>query len=201
MKWATDLVVAVVALWFVSMPGFAQGSTNEEKAGLDIGGELALQSFDGPVTLSQLNGKIVLLFFGFTSCADVCPLTLSTLSRAFSRLTAEELDQVAALFISVDPERDTPELLKKYTGYFHANIIGATADHQALDRFAAHYGVTYERKKAPDSAHGYAISHTPDILIVDRQGRLLEARIGFPATIDDIENKIKDVLSSQAGSQ
>ena len=113
MKWATDLVVAVVALWLVSMPGFAQSSTNEEKVGLDIGEELALQSFDGPVTLSQLNGKIVLLFFGFTSCADVCPLTLSALSRAFSRLTAEELDQVTALFISVDPEMDHPGIAEE----------------------------------------------------------------------------------------
>lgn len=201
MKWAADLVVAGVALWLVSMPGFAQGSANEEKTGPDIGEEIVLQSFDGPVTLSQLNGRIVLLFFGFTSCADVCPLTLSTLSRAFSRLSAEELDQVAALFISVDPERDTLELLKKYTGYFHANIIGATADHQALGRFAAHYDVTYERKPASDSARGYVISHTPDILVVDREGRLLETRIGFPATIDDVENKIRAVLSSQAGTQ
>ncbi len=183
------------------MPGFAYGSANEDPAGAGAGGEFTLQSSDGPITLNQLSGRIVLLFFGFTSCADVCPLTLSTLSRAFSRLSAEELDQVAALFISVDPERDTPELLKKYTGYFHENIIGVTADHPALKQFAERYGVTYERQPAPDSARGYAISHTPDILIVDREGRLLSTRIGFPATVDDVENKIRGVLSSQVGSQ
>ncbi len=201
MKWAADPIIAVVALWFTLISGFAHGSANQEKAEPGTGGELTLQSFDGPVTLSQLHGRIVLLFFGFTSCADICPLTLSTVSRALSRLSAEELDQVAALFISVDPERDTPELLEKYTGYFHENIIGATADHPALERFAERYGATYERKEAPDSARGYAISHTPDILIVDRQGRLLETRIGFPATIDDIENKIKGVLSGRTGAQ
>ena len=199
MKWATDLVVASAVLFLFAVSGFAYGNTDEGNA--EIGEEFVLQSFDGPVTLSQLNGKIVLLFFGFTSCEHVCPMTLSTLSRAFSRLTAEELDQIAGLFISVDPEKDTPEVLKKYTGYFHANIIGATADHQVLDRFAAHYGVTYERKTAPDSALGYVIFHTPDILIMDQQGRLLETRIGFPATIDDIENKIQGLFRSQTEPQ
>ncbi len=200
MKRITRPLVAVLALWLITMPGFAQGSTNEEKAGPQIGAAITLQSFDGPVTLSQLNGKIVLLFFGFTSCADVCPMTLSTVSRAFSRLATEEMEQVTALFVSVDPERDTPQLLKKYTGYFHENIIGVTADYRTLDRFAERYGAAYERKEAPDSARGYAISHTPDILILDRQGRLLETRIGFPATIAEVENRIRIVLSNPAES-
>ena len=197
---AINAAIAVFTFWLVLMPGFVHGGADAEKAGPGSGGELTLQSFDGPVTLNQLNGKIVLLFFGFTSCADVCPMTLSTLSRAFSRLSAEQLEQIAAVFISVDPQRDTPELLKKYTGYFHENIIGATADHSMLDRFSAHYGMTYERKEAPDSARGYAISHTPDILILDRQGRLMETRIGFPATTDEVENTIKGVLSGRAES-
>ncbi len=165
------------------------------------GEELVLQSFDGPVTISQLHGKIVLLFFGFTSCPDVCPMTLSTVSRALSGLSAEERDQIATLFISVDPQKDTPELLNKYTGYFHENIIGVTADHPVLKRFVAHYGAAYEHREDEDSALGYAISHTPDILFVDRQGQLLDIRVGFPATIDDIKSKIKGVLSDQAKAQ
>ncbi len=198
MKWTTDLLVASAVFFLVAMSGFAYGNTNEGNT--EIGEEFVLQTSDGPITVSELNGKIVLLFFGFTSCEHVCPMTLSTLSKAFTGLTAEELDQVAALFISVDPETDTPEVLKKYTGYFHANIIGATADYQVLERIAAHYGVTYERKEVPDSARGYVIFHTPDILIVNKQGRLLETRIGFPATIDDIENKIQGLFSSHTSS-
>ena len=197
---AISAAIAVFTFWLVLASGFVYGSADAQKTGPGSSGELTLQSFDGPVTLNQLNGKIVLLFFGFTSCADICPMTLSTLSRAFSRLSVEQLEQVAAVFISVDPQRDTPELLKKYIGYFHENIIGATADHGMLDRFSAHYGMAYERKEAPDSARGYAISHTPDILILDRQGRLMETRIGFPATTDEVENTIKGVLSGRAES-
>lgn len=201
MKRSAEPIIAVVALWLILMTGFVSGSTDEQGAELYGGEELVLQSFDGPVTISQLHGKIVLLFFGFTSCPDVCPMTLSTVSRALSRLSAEELNQVATLFISVDPQKDTPELLNKYTGYFHENIIGVTADHPVLKRFVAHYGATYERKEDADSALGYAISHTPDILIVDRQGQLLDTRVGFPATIDDIKSKIRRVLSDSAGTQ
>ncbi len=201
MKRSAEPIIAVVALWLILMTGFVSGSTDEQGAGLYGGEELVLQSFDGPVTISQLHGKIVLLFFGFTSCPDVCPMTLSTVSRALSGLSAEERDQVATLFISVDPQKDTPELLNKYTGYFHENIIGVTADHPVLKRFVAHYGATYEHREDEGSALGYAISHTPDILFVDRQGQLLDTRVGFPATIDDIKSKIRRVLSDQASTQ
>ncbi len=197
MKRSAEPIIAVFALWLILMAGFVYGSTDEQGAERYGGEELVLQSFNGPLTIRQLHGRIVLLFFGFTSCPDVCPMTLSTVSRALSRLSAEELAQVATLFISVDPQKDTPELLNKYTGYFHENIIGATADHPALKRFVAHYGAAYQHEEDEDSALGYAISHTPDILFVDRQGQLLDTRVGFPATVDEVKSKIKGVLSGQ----
>jgi protein SCO1/2 len=166
------------------------------RASLGHGGDFTLQSFDGPVSLEQMRGKVVLLFFGFTSCVDICPTTLAVLSKVFARLTEDELEKVIALFISLDPERDTPEVLKKYTGYFHSNIIGVTAREEVLSKVVADYGVAYERKEVPGSALGYVIYHTPDVLVVDEQGQLLDMRIQFTTTTEEIALGIKGLLGN-----
>ena len=131
--------------------------------------------------LKDLRGNVVLIFFGFTSCPDVCPISLATISHAFSYLTEDELKRSRSLFISLDPERDTMERLKKYTEYFHPNIIGVTGAMKELGRVADIYGVKFEKKEAPDSALGYLIYHSAKIFIIGTQGEL---RKTFPHNID-----------------
>ena len=121
------------------------------------------------------------MFFGFTSCADVCPISLATISHAFSSLTDDELKRSRSLFISLDPERDTLERLKKYTGYFHQNIIGVTGTMKELSMVTNIYGVKFEKKESPDSALGYVIYHSSKIFVIDPQGQL---RKKFPHNID-----------------
>ena len=140
-----------------------------------------LDSPEGALSLKDLRGNVVLLFFGFTSCADVCPISLATISHAFSYLTDDELKRSRSLFISLDPERDTMERLKKYTGYFHANIVGVTGTMEELGRAAENYGVKFERKESPDSALGYVIYHSAKIFVIGPQGEL---RKTFPHNID-----------------
>ena len=151
-----------------------------ESAAVQDGG-FTLDSPEGALSLKDLRGNVVLLFFGFTSCADVCPISLATISHAFSSLTDDELKRSRSLFISLDPERDTLERLKKYTGYFHANIIGVTGTMKELGRVADIYGVKFERKEAPDSALGYVIYHSAKIFVIGPQGEL---RKTFPHNID-----------------
>ena len=143
--------------------------------------DFTLDSPEGALSLEDLRGNVVLLFFGFTSCADVCPISLATISHAFSYLTDDELKRSRSLFISLDPERDTLERLKKYTGYFHTNIIGVTGTMKELGRVADIYGVKFERKESPDSALGYVIYHTAKIFVIGPQGEL---RKTFPHNID-----------------
>ena len=140
-----------------------------------------LDSPEGALSLKDLRGNVVLIFFGFTSCPDVCPISLSTISHAFSYLTDDELKRCRTLFISLDPERDTMERLKKYTGYFHPNIIGVTGTMEELVRVADIYGVKFEKKETPDSALGYLIYHSAKIFIIGTQGEL---RKTFPHNID-----------------
>ena len=134
--------------------------------------DFTLESADGALSLKDFRGSVVLLFFGFTSCPDVCPISLATISHAFSYLTDDELKMSRSLFISLDPERDTMERLKKYTGYFHPNIIGVTGTMKELGRVTDIYGVKFEKKEAPDSALGYLIYHSAKIFVIGPQGAL-----------------------------
>ena len=134
--------------------------------------DFILSSPEGALSLKDLRGSVVLLFFGFTSCADVCPISLATISHAFSFLNDDELKLSKSLFISLDPERDTLEKLKKYTGYFHPNIIGVTGTIKELSMVAKIFGVNFEKKNSPDSALGYVIYHSSKIFIIDPQGVL-----------------------------
>ena len=134
--------------------------------------DFILSSPEGALSLKDLRGSVVLLFFGFTSCADVCPISLATISHAFSYLTDDELKLSKSLFISLDPERDSLEKLKKYTGYFHPNIIGVTGTMKQLGTVAEIFGVNFEKKDSPDSALGYVIYHSSKIFVIGPQGAL-----------------------------
>ena len=152
-----------------------------------------LDSPEGSLSLKDFRGSVVLLFFGFTSCPDVCPISLSTISHSFSYLTDDELKLSKSLFISLDPERDTLEKLKKYTGYFHPNIIGVTGTMKQLGTVAEIYGVNFEKKDSPDSALGYVIYHSSKIFVINQQGQLQKT---FPHNIDAqlVVQQIKSLL-------
>lgn len=158
------------------------------------GGEFTLSSPQGSLSLSDLRGKVVLMFFGYTSCPDVCPTTLLVVSRVFAGMTPAELEQVTALFISLDPERDTLEMLHEYTQYFHPNIIGVTDQMESMQQIMKDYGIRYERKEKSDSPLGYVISHTPDILVVDRDGKLQRQRIPPNTQVRDITAYLRSLL-------
>jgi protein SCO1/2 len=193
-KWLTNLALALIFQGALATTVSAHELSTREIAG--HGGDFTLQSFDGPVSLEQLRGKVVLLFFGYTSCPDVCPATLAVLSKVFSKLEVRELERVTALFVTLDPERDTLDLMKKYTGYFHANIVGVTGSKQVIDQITADYGVAYERKEETSSSLGYTIRHTLDVLVVNQKGQLMDARIRPTTSTDDILVYLRKLLGS-----
>jgi len=140
---------------------------------IPAGGEFTLTSLAGPVNLSDHQGKVVLLFFGYTSCPDICPLSLARIGACLSSLEDAQAEQVSALFITLDPERDTAERMGQYAGFFHPGIVGLTGDAEAIDDVTTRYGITWERKSSPESALGYSISHPDSILLVDAEGTLV----------------------------
>jgi len=131
--------------------------------------EFSLRGSDGSeVTLARYRGKVVLLTFGFTHCAAVCPTTLATLAQARSAL-GEEADSVQVIFVTVDPARDSADQMRQYLAAFDRSFIGATSDPEALAEVREDYGVTAVREgKGPD----YAMAHTSSIFLIDRAGKL-----------------------------
>ena len=131
--------------------------------------EFSLRGSDGSdVTLARYRGKVVLLSFGFTSCAAVCPTTLATLAQARKSLGAKA-DAVQVIFVTVDPERDNAAHMHDYLAAFDRGFIGATGSPEALAEVRQDYGVTAVRQ---DTGPDYAVAHTSSIFLIDRAGKL-----------------------------
>jgi protein SCO1/2 len=120
-------------------------------------------------TLSEQKGKIVLLFFGFTSCPDFCPTTLSDLAQVMTEL-GEDAAKVQVVMVSTDPERDTPERMAKYMSAFNPSFIGLTPSEEQLAKVAKDYGVMIERRELPDSPLGYTVDHSVYTYVIDANG-------------------------------
>lgn len=157
------------------------------------GGDFTLRSIEGPVSLSDYRGKVVLLYFGYTWCPDVCPTSLSLMAQALSQMTERQVRQVQGIFVSVDPERDTPERLAEYTDYFHPNIIGVTGTAEEVAEVAGQYGVAY-RKAESDSATGYLVDHSSFTYVLDQEGELV-TRLGHGAPPKEILQAVRPLLA------
>ncbi len=132
-------------------------------------------SLGRPVSLSEFRGKPVLLYFGYTTCPDVCPTTLADLRMAMQELGSNQ-DKVQVLFVTVDPERDTAERLAAYLKYFDPGFIGLTGSVPDIEAIASRFGVFF-KKNETSSAADYLMDHTSAVLLLDSDGKL---RLMFP---------------------
>lgn len=145
--------------------------------------------------LDRLQDKWTFVFFGYTSCPDICPTTLHVLSSVQTLLKDETNDDPAnrqVVFISVDPKRDTPESLATYVSYFNSNFIGATAEKEDIDNLARQFGAGYSFE-AETSPGQYLVAHTSAIFLVDPYGRLVAtfSQPHYPKTITSQYEKIR----------
>lgn len=137
-----------------------------------IGGDFELNSTLGKkIGPQSFRGKVLLVFFGYTSCPDICPITLTTIKNALEDLEIKELEQVQPLFISVDPERDTLEGMKQFLTYFHASLVGVTGSAEELKAITKKFGAAYMKDTRSESAADYLIAHSGYIYLIDQQGR------------------------------
>ena len=161
------LVLCLGVILFVGGRGSGTGAVQAAA----IGGPFNLVDQNGqPFSDKDLKGKSFLVFFGFTHCPDVCPTTLFEISEIMRNL-GSEADHTAALFISVDPERDTPEAMKDYLGSFDPHVRGLTGDAAALAAVAKAYRVYY--KKVPLDGGDYTMDHTAIVYLMDKDGHFV----------------------------
>jgi protein SCO1 len=125
------------------------------------------------VRLDQFQNKAVLFLFGFTHCANVCPTSLTNLADVYQALTPEERKHVQVVFISVDPDRDTPQTLEKYVTSFDPSFIGLTAPKPTMDQTVSAYGASYEMVAGPtNEPNDYSVNHSAYTYLVNPSGKL-----------------------------
>ena len=143
------------------------------------------------VSLKDFKGKVVMLYFGYTFCPDVCPATLSELRGTMDILDAQAKD-VQVIMISVDPERDTPEMLAEYVTHFHPSFLGVTGTPEEIAEVTTLYGIFYEAHEGTE-ATGYLVDHTATVMVIDQEGYLkLVFPFGTPA--EDIAEDLEQLL-------
>jgi len=189
------LIAIVAAATFVfGKPAAFRGTTYAEP--YPPAPEFSLTRADGAnFSLNELRGKITLVFFGYTSCPDVCPTTLAELNQALARLKPSDADRVKVVFITVDPERDTPEKTQAYVNNFNSGFIGLSGTEEELSPVWNNYGV-YREIDQGTSAVGYLVNHTARVTLIDMVGNL-RVSFGFDTPVEDIAHDLELVLKEK----
>jgi protein SCO1/2 len=184
------LALAAAAVFLSARPADFRGTSYAEP--YPVAPAITLTRADGqPFRLSDQRGKIVLLFFGYTSCPDVCPTTLAELKLVMDEL-GDAADSVRVVFITVDPDRDTPEKIQKYVEHFNPAFLGLTGSMDELQVVWDDYGV-YRSVNPSASALGYIVDHTARVTLIDGDGNL-RLSYGFQTPVEDIVHDIKLLL-------
>ena len=160
----------------------------------NFGGDFSLTGPEGKtVSLEDFRKKLVLIYFGYTFCPDVCPVTLSNLKLLMLSLQ-EKAEDVQVIFISIDPERDTYQKLKDYVPYFHPTFIGLTGSEAELASVAKKYQTFYLKQKVESEA-GYLMAHTDVVILVDQNGRF-RGRYKSKYDLDKLKTDIRWLLEN-----
>jgi len=158
----------------------------------DVHGKFSLHSVDGPVTSGDMLGKVSVIYFGYTHCPDVCPDTLVKIGAALKLLDSDELANVLPIFITTDPDRDSPELMAKYAHHFNSHIMGLSGSSKEIEAAAKSFLSGY-KKEASDKKGNYTVGHTTVIIIVRPDGSVGEL-MSHTSKPEDIADTIRHWL-------
>jgi protein SCO1 len=155
--------------------------------------EFELDSLNGKVKFSDFKDKVVVVYFGYTYCPDICPTSLTIISNALNLLSSQELNSTQSIFISLDPKRDDLKHLNDYVKYFHPNLIGLRGEEKVIKELADRYGTKYEIVDLNNSSSiGYSIAHTSFIYIFYKKAKFNSAL--QPSTPNELADKIKKAI-------
>ena len=190
---ASFLLIGLVALgvFLFAKPDSFRGTSYGEP--YPVAAEIELTRDNGDsFRLSEMRGKVVLIFFGYTNCPDECPTTLAKLKQTLEQLGEDKAGQVKVLCITVDPQRDTPERVQEYVNHFNPDFIGLSGTEIELAEVWNNYGVFRENVEGT-SATGGLVNHTARVTLIDQQGDL-RASFALDMPVDDIVHDLKLLL-------
>lgn len=163
----------------------------------ELGGPFTLQTKQGPFSLSDIEGKVGVVYFGFLSCTEACPASIGVVQAAYKQLTDEERSQVQFLFISVDPERDSLEDLYDFGDYYDNDLLALTGTEEEIDQVTSDYGVFFELTDLEGSALGYTVDHSSRFYMIDKQGKLFTT-MSHSTTPSELAARIKQLQNMES---
>jgi protein SCO1 len=183
--------LAGAAILLITTP---QGGQPVQSSGTAlVGGPFALVGTDGkPVTDRDFRGRYMLIFFGFTHCPDICPAELQVIAQAIDRL-GDKAKNVVPVFITLDPERDTPQVMAEYVKSFGPNFVGLTGSPGAIAAAAKAYRVAYAKVENKESAADYSVDHSALVYLVDPEGRYV-THFSYGTSADEMAEKLGKIL-------
>ncbi len=162
-------------------------------ANVPVGGAFELTDQTGKaVTNETLKGKYRIVYFGFTFCPDICPTELQSITGALDML-GKDADKFTPVFITIDPERDTPEVVGKYLKSFHPSFVGLSGTADQIAKAAGAYRVYYARETPSDRSEGYMMNHSGYVYLMDCQGRYIR-HLAPGTSAADIAKALKELL-------
>ena len=194
------LVFAAGGFWYAFQAGhFGEDVENPRNVSrVKIGGPFELTNqFGETIRASDFHGSYILVFFGYTYCPDVCPTTLTTISTALDML-GDAASDVTPIFVTVDPDRDTPEYLKDYLQHFHPAIQGLSGSQDQTRQLAKDYGVYYAKVQEGGDDADYLMDHTAIVFLMGPDGQYA-AHFGHDATADVMAERLAGILSAPDG--
>lgn len=183
--------IAGAAVLLVATP--QEGQPVQSSGAALIGGPFSLVGADGkPVTDRDFRGRYMLIFFGFTHCPDICPAELQVIAQALEQL-GDKAKKVVPIFITLDPERDTPEAMANYVKSFGPNFVGLTGSPEAIAAAAKAYRVAYSKVENKDSAGDYSVDHSALAYLMDPEGRYV-THFSYGLSADQMAEKLEKLL-------
>ena len=184
-----------VSIYFFINKDYYQNTAVQKIENQDAlpGGHFTLKKQDGTIFDSKISNKLMLIYFGFTYCPDVCPTTLIKMADVIDRL-GEDSDNVNSIFISIDPERDKEEVIKDYVSAFHDEIIGLTGSEEQISSVAKDWGVYYQKEDI-EGSEDYTVNHLDIIFLANANGEYVDF---FPPKIQSalIVEKVRNIINN-----
>jgi protein SCO1/2 len=193
--WISLLGISMLGLSLAGCGQKAVEFKGTDITGVEWGRDFRLTDHTGKArTLADFRGKVVVVFFGYTHCPDVCPTTLSEMAGVMKRL-GDDAQRVQVIFVTLDPARDTPALLAQYVPAFHPSFLGLYGDEATTRSTAQDFKVFYQRQET-GSAVGYTLDHAANTFVYDPAGRL-RLLFGFGSGVDNISHDIRELLAGR----
>ena len=189
---AIILCLTAVLMLITASANAIEKSTANVKS--EIGGDFTLTDHNNEsFALEQLRGKLVMMFFGYTFCPDICPSELATMAKILKKL-GKDSDKISSLFITVDPKRDTPEKLKNYVPFFSPHLVGLTGSEEEIAAVTKAYKVQSKLHAKKENSEYYLVDHSANLYVLNEEGKLIHLiPFGFPA--EHILKVLKDEIS------